>query len=341
MRRHVRLIGGALVAVILVVIGLVVLEGASWSTVAYLAAGSIVAAGLLTASLPSRLEKYRGVTRAGLVLLLLTFCIRACTASQGSRVAMTTPTGTSARWLARAVDEGDMAIAGARLLFATNRLRDPDSRAVPQALRKAYQRMRAAEGDTPSPVLPTYLNLQSPSDSDVIVVDGVNAPRGALIFLHGFGGSFTLPCWQLAQAAREAGIVTYCPSVGWRGDWWAEHGKRTLEQTLALVQKRGIDRVYLAGLSNGAVGAARLAPRMRSVFRGLILISGAPRSADAPGMPVLVLQGRRDQMASADGARAYAARFDGNYVEFDAGHFAMLLREEQAMHAIAAWLKKH
>jgi pimeloyl-ACP methyl ester carboxylesterase len=110
---------------------------------------------------------------------------------------------------------------------------------------------------------------------------------------------------------------------------------------VALLRKRGITRIYLAGLSNGAAGAARLAPRMRGVFRGLILISGAPRDADAPDGPVLVMQGRRDQMASALSARAYAGRFGGQYVELDAGHFALLLREEQAMQAIAAWLAKN
>ncbi|HZS39180.1 MAG TPA: alpha/beta hydrolase, partial [Polyangia bacterium] len=281
------------------------------------------------------------LARAGLALMALTLGLRGCTAARGERLTMTTTDDQGARWAARVVDEADVAVAGARVLVAAGMLHDPDAGQVPDALRRAYDRMRAAEGDAPSPVVPTLLGLESPDRADVIVVDGVAQPKGAVIFLHGFAGGFALPCWQLARAAREADLVTYCPSVGARGDWWTEHGARTLAKTVALARRRGIDRLYLAGLSNGAVGVAHLAPKMRGTFRGVILISGCAPDQPAPGVPALVVQGRRDAMSGASRARAYAARTGARYVELDAGHFAFLLREDEAHRAIAAWLKSH
>lgn len=313
--------------------------GASWSTWVYLAALSLIAVGLIAAGLAQ--DRVRIASRTGLALLALTLCIRTCSAESGNSITMTTTAGSSARWLTRIVDEADAALIGGRLAFWSGRVHDSDVPRVPAVMRAAYNKLRAAEGDVPSPVLTTYLGLQSPDGADVIVNGGIEQPRGALIFLHGFGGGFTLPCWQLAAAARQASLVTYCPSLGWRGDWWTERGRHTLEQTLALLRRRGIERVYLAGLSNGAVGATRLAPRLRGVLRGLILISGAPRGGDAPGVPTLVLHGRHDQMASFDSARAYAARFSAAFVDLNAGHFALLLREEEAMSAIANWLKRN
>ncbi len=312
---------------------------ASWAAFAYVAALALLAGGLLTA--PMRTARRRGVTRAGLALLVATACLRGGSGAAGETVTMTTTDGKGARWLGRVVDEGDLAVGGARVLVATHLLRDPDAPSVPGALADAYRRMRAEEGDTPSPVLPTYAGMQSPARADVLVVDGVAHPRGALIFLHGYAGNFALPCWQIGRAARAAALVTYCPSTSWRGDWWSRRGEETLRATIALARRRGIDRFYLAGLSNGAVGAARLAPRMRGTFRGVILVSGAARDASAPGAPVLVVQGRRDAMAGAGLARAYAARTGARYLDLDGGHFAFLLHEAEANRAITAWLKEH
>jgi pimeloyl-ACP methyl ester carboxylesterase len=188
-------------------------------------------------------------------------------------------------------------------------------------------------------VLPTYAGLERADAADVVVVDTrATGARGALVFLHGFGGNFELPCWQIAQAAAEASLVTYCPSVGPEGHWWTDQGERTLRRTLEMVHARGFDRVYLAGLSNGGIGATRLAARMRGEFRGLVLVSGADAAAPSPGIPVLAIHGTADPMTSAASARAYAARAGGTFVALDGGHFAFLLHEAEARRAIASWL---
>jgi pimeloyl-ACP methyl ester carboxylesterase len=164
-------------------------------------------------------------------------------------------------------------------------------------------------------------------------------PRAALIFLHGYAGSFTLECWLVARAAEAIGAVTVCPAVGFAGHWSGRDGARTLRATLAYLRGRGVARIYLAGLSNGAVGASALAPRFAAELAGLILISGAPARGGAGGLPALVVHGERDTMASAGHARQFAARNGARYAGFDAGHFVLLMRRDETRAAIAAWLR--
>jgi pimeloyl-ACP methyl ester carboxylesterase len=211
-----------------------------------------------------------------------------------------------------AIDEGDVVVPGSFVM--ARMLRDPEAAKVPAALDAAYRQRNGRV-----------------ERSDLMVVEPSLPPRGALIFLHGFGGSFALECWLMAQPD----LVTFCPSVGWRGDWW--NHARTLDETLALARRRGFSQVYLAGLSNGGAGAARLAAHRG--FRGLVLVSGTA-AAPAPGIPVLVVQGRRDRMASVESAREYAARTGADYVELSGGHFALLL-DAKARVAIADWLRRH
>jgi pimeloyl-ACP methyl ester carboxylesterase len=151
-----------------------------------------------------------------------------------------------------------------------------------------------------------------------------------VIFLHGFAGGFSLPCWQLAQAAAEVGMATVCPQLGWRGDWWSPNGRRIFEDSLARLRARGAKRIVLAGLSNGGVGASALAGRTRTKLDGLVLISGQGRGAPS-GVPTLVLYGRKDRHYP--GARA------ARLVSLDGGHFAFLLERERAHAAIVKFLR--
>src|SRR4029077_9562922 len=117
---------------------------------------------------------------------------------------------------------------------------------------------------------------QGPAAFDAIVIERARdaAPaRSAVVFLHGFAGSFTLECWLVARAADAIGAITVCPATVLSGRWGDRDGERTLRATLDFLRARNIRRVYLAGLSNGAAGAAALAPRFAGSLAGLILIS--------------------------------------------------------------------
>jgi hypothetical protein len=253
-------------------------------------------------------------------------------------VRMTTGDGGATRWVNLLVDEESLAVAGAHALQWTSFVRDPDVPALPGVMARAYDRMRAAVGSVPSPFVATYLGLERPGEEDTLVIGDPGTSEGVVVFLHGYAGSFTLPCWVVADAAKDAGFATVCPATRWVGDWWSPAGEATLRATVERLHRSGVRRVVLAGLSNGGVGASLLAPRMRGTFDGLILLSGASPDAASPGVPVLAVQGVKDAQIPAEVVRAYAARVHGRYVPLAAGHFALLMEETQAHGAIASFL---
>jgi predicted alpha/beta hydrolase family esterase len=286
--------------------------------------------------IPTKRKRPRGVTRAGLALIALVALVRCFTASAGESMAMPETGERSARIASRLVDESDVAVAGTRVLVASGILRD-DAAELPGAMRSAYAELRKEEGDLPSPVVTTYLGMQSPSGFDVLVVEppANGSHDTAVIFLHGYAGNFDLPCWQIARAAR---VLTACPSTRWIGDWWTRDGLATLERTIALVRARGAKHIVLAGLSNGGYGAARLAPRVRGKISGLVLISGADPDAPSPGVPTLVIHGLADQMAPVAEGRGYAQKHGARFVGLNAGHFAMLVRKDDSDRAVHAFV---
>jgi pimeloyl-ACP methyl ester carboxylesterase len=321
---------------------------ASWSSVAYAVAIGALLGGLVTLPDPKRRPRRgrpRGLSRGAVVALAVIAIGRALVAGEGRHMRMPTGGGGGmegaggARLVNRLVDEGDMAVAGTRVLLATGMLHD-DQTALPSAMTTAYGAMRRDQGDAPSPFVATYLGLQEPAAFDLVIVEPqheaeTTAPaRSALVFLHGFTGNFDLPCWQIARAVAPAGVVTACPSTRWVGDWWSPAGEATLRRTVEILRARGVNRIVLAGLSNGGFGAAKLARRMDGAFTGLVLISGADPSTPPAGIPTLVIHGRHDTMTSYESARAYAANAGAKFVTLDAGHFAMLVKGEEADRAV-------
>jgi pimeloyl-ACP methyl ester carboxylesterase len=145
---------------------------------------------------------------------------------------------------------------------------------------------------------------------------------------------------MMAEAARAIDAVTVCPSTGVAGQWWAPDGERTLRATLAYLEARGIRRIYLAGLSNGGVGATLLAPRFAGSLAGLILVSGVPSEGSAAGLPALVVHGEDDAVMSAQVAHTFAARTGATYAGFDGGHFVMMVRRAEVRDAIRRWLRE-
>jgi len=282
------------------------------------------------------------VCRFAFGVLGLVALVRINTGASGTGVSgevgsTTTRHAESARYVDRLLDESDVARSGARVLFSTGKLRD-DANEVPAAMTKAYAEMRATEGDHPSPVVATYLGMQSPSAFDVLTYDPNQLPErnvvmpieNAVIFLHGFAGNFTLPCWQIARAVVDLNVLTVCPSTNWIGDWSTEDGEATLRQTITDLHARGIKRIVLAGLSNGGLGASHLAPKLSHHLSGLVLISGADPSAKKPGtVPTLVIHGKADTMTTFSAARQYATKTGAELVVLDAAHFAMLVRRHE------------
>ncbi len=281
----------------------------------------------------------RGVALSGVALFATTAGLRLAFAEHGRHIRMITPSNGRARWVNRLVDEADLAVNAARALARVPLVPDPDVPLLAGVMRDAYARMRDAEGATPSPVVATYSGLEAPGQCDVLELGDIEGSTGVVVFLHGYAGSFTLPCWVVSLAAADAGFATVCPATRWVGDWWSADGEATLRETVGRLHARGVRRIVLAGLSNGGVGASLLAARMRGTFDGLIVISGASPAALLPHAPVLAVQGAHDAQISASVVRAYAARVGGQYISLDSGHFALLLREEDARRAITSFLR--
>jgi pimeloyl-ACP methyl ester carboxylesterase len=227
--------------------------------------------------------------------------------------------------------------------------------AVPAFL-APYQEIRNQTGSMPSPFAATYLFLQRPGAFDAIIVEaggpgtqgnsgeliGTQEERGeaAVIFLHGFAGNFTLQCWLFAKAASAAGMMTICPSTSWIGDWWSADGEATLRQTIQYLHRQGIERIYLAGLSNGGLGASKLAPRLAGELAGLIFLSGVEPNAADTGLPVLLIHGEGDERIPISLARDYAAHIgtQATLVEFPGDHFLLAKDAAEVQQTITDWL---
>lgn len=317
------------------VLALVLTGSPSWSGAVYVLAGFAMILGVASGH-------RRHVTGGGAIVIGLVALVRCVTAAAGEHLSMTDAHDGSARFVGRVIDEGDVVVAGTRLLAASG-LRLDDAAELPRAMQSAYAELRAREGDAPSPFPATYLGLQRSNAFDLVFVEPAStAARSdmAIVYLHGFAGNFQLPCWQVARAVDGLGVTVACPSTRWVGDWWTADGEATVRRTVEVLHARGIRRIVLAGLSNGGYGASRIAPKMRGAFVGLVLISGAARDAPAPGIPTLVFHGLADGTAPVASAQAYASRVGARFVGVPAGHFAMLVRATEHDRALRAFVRE-
>lgn len=310
----------------------------------YLLGAAITAGGAITA--PWRRSRWRGITRAGVLLICLVAGTRLVVAGRGETATLITlPGPQNTRWLDRLIAERDIALFGQQLASLTGiGLSSREYVGLMPALRAAYAAMDEAQETTSSPFLSTYLNRQHPGAFDTVLIEppGGAPARTAIVFLHGFTGNFTVQGWLLSLAAAKIGAVTVCPSVGWRGDWWTHDGELTVRATLDYLHARGVKRIYLAGLSNGAVGTCRLAPRLATELAGLILISGADPHAPDAGLPILLLQGSADERMPASLAIQLAGRsaHRATYREFAGDHVLLAKQASEVQRVLAAWLSR-
>jgi pimeloyl-ACP methyl ester carboxylesterase len=204
--------------------------------------------------------------------------------------------------------------------------------------------MRAEDATALSPFLSTALGWQQPESFDLFVTTSSSSTsqRSGVIFLHGFGGNYAMQCWLFARAAQRSRMSTLCPSVSWRGDWWTAQGEAIVKRTIQQFRQAGVERIYLAGLSNGALGASRLAPRLGTPLAGLILISGADPDAAAPSMPVLIIEGTQDERMPVELVQRFASKAGANATLrlFDSDHFLLAKRPDEVQQVIADWLAK-
>ncbi len=254
---------------------------------------------------------------------------------------ITLPGPSSPRLLTRIFDEQDIVLFGAKVAPSVGFVSPLEYKNLLPELSQTYQEMRTQRVTPLSPSLMTYLGQQHQDGFDALISEPASGKSAiGILFLHGFGGNFTLQCWLIAEAGSRVGAFTLCPSTDPSGQWWNEKGTAILQESLTHLHQRGVKQIYLAGLSNGGIGASRLADRFKSDLAGLILISGADPSAKITGLPILVLHGQNDERIPASVAEEYfnASIPHSTYRLFEGDHFVLLKEAEQVQSAITDWL---
>jgi len=172
-----------------------------------------------------------------------------------------------------------------------------------------------------------------------------------LLALHGHGGNplIWLASWK--PLADRLGLIVVSPSFGY-GQWEHRDAASCLLKTVAAARELYSvnDRLYIAGISQGACGVTRAAAVLKP--DGLIYMSPTMEAkrlepATIPRVPVLVFQGGADvnvRPASVDEAVASLSSigFDVEYHRIDKeDHFLRFRSQINVDDTISAWLAKH
>jgi predicted esterase len=282
---------------------------------------------------------------SGITIAVVTMAVRILFPPSGTTMNLVTlPSQSGPRLLTRILNEQDIVLFGAQVAPYLGDISPLEKESLDVKFSLAFEEMRR-QGVTPlSPFLTTYLNQQHPNRFDALITEPGSgaAPSTGIVFLHGFGGNFTLQCWLMAQAGDQINAITLCPSTGPIGAWWNPEGQAILRETISYLHQRGVERIYLAGLSNGAIGASRLADQFQQDVAGLILISGADPNATMTELPVLLLHGKDDERIPVTMMEGYASAA-GDYASyhlFEGDHFLLLKQADQVQTVMINWMRE-
>jgi predicted esterase len=253
--------------------------------------------------------------------------------------------------------ERDQLVLATHLMWAADPwLEREEAAAFRDDVQRIYDEMASepSYADPGSALGFAYLELLGgPDVTGHVYVDLAPAPgpQPALVFIHGFGGSAASYLWVLRRAAHARGWAIVAPGYG-AGLWYQPEGAATVERTLDWMQASGrfdMDRLVLAGLSNGGFGvtaAATLHP-----WRGLAWLSGVldPNEMtrlSAIRAPMLVLHGGTEDRiplpfvsSAVDTLRAGGADVTFDVVP-DADHFLLFSHRDRVDAALDAWLTR-
>ncbi|NIQ03914.1 MAG: hypothetical protein GWM98_29170, partial [Nitrospinaceae bacterium] len=97
-----------------------------------------------------------------------------------------------------------------------------------------------------------------------------------IVILHGMGGSGDSTCQRWRERLNDE-FVILCPSYP-MGAWWTLSSEELILQLILETRSRypvDPNRIFLAGLSNGALGAFMIGSFYPDYFAGLVAIAGA------------------------------------------------------------------
>lgn len=319
------------------------------SGIGYLFGCALTVAGLILVPWAGR--NSISLTIIGIIVLALIAGVRLIVVLQETSPSirvMALPQKEDTSWINILFDEQDSLILGEALFHLIGGDSTNEHEGIASALYTDYSEMKTTQPVFPSPFISTYLNLQTANHFDAVVIEPETnpPPAFALVFLHGYMGNVTAQCWEIAQAVKNFGAVTVCPSTGWRGDWWQPQGQAILQATFEYLREQGIQKFYLGGFSNGGISIGRLASHLKEEkgLSGLILIDGFDNSVGLKemGLHILVLQGAQDERVPAAYGRQIAEELGdpGSYVEVDGDHFLIMKHPLLVQNAIKKWLEE-
>ena len=183
-----------------------------------------------------------------------------------------------------------------------------------------------------------------------------NTQLPVLLFIHGSLGNFKGYMWVWKAFADEHGFAILAPTFG-TGDWNKDGGLASINAVRDYCESNPrlkTNELYLAGLSNGGLGALAAARARPEAYRGLILLSAVQDTAlftDPDFLrswrrkPVLVLHGEQDRRIPLEIVNACAIEMHKRgmnvsvrYYEGE-DHFLLFSQPLTVMDDIAGWIQ--
>jgi pimeloyl-ACP methyl ester carboxylesterase len=211
---------------------------------------------------------------------------------------------------------------------------------VESALRQVLSGASLWEGGTPE----TGLLPDRPIDVDgaprryALYVPPSYRPAASyplILCLHGagFNGNDYLERWSPRLGER---YLLACPSIA-DGAWWTRDGEALVMAVLKEVARHyhvDRDRIFLTGMSNGALGTYLIGLNHTDQFAALIPMAGAfpksfyPLLDDARRTPIYLIHGAKDQVIPVGFSRSIAAYLKQEGIPF-------VYREHELIHPMA------
>lgn len=336
------------IALVLLVPVLVLFVAANGVTGSSLALGALLAAtGLVTmVRVPAR-----GSRRVAL-LATATLCLLGVSTFVMARLCVAPPPqqlhfvedghrDVSPPWLSQLVDERETAMAGLYLSSTLGLIGGRERDHLEQLLTDAYP---ASYRPWPNAAL---IESSPGAARHLEHVPGTSRSVPCIVFLHGFGGQLTAYLQVLYRAFGDRFAIV-APFLDSTGAFWAPRGMDVVRETVLKNLPPEVDRtrVFLVGLSNGAIGATAVLqePELSRQFRGFVLVSGIGEvGSPGRGRKVLLITGADDPRFPLDHIQRAAAtlREGGAEVKmetFQADHFLWLSHAREMTSTIDDWL---
>ncbi len=171
-----------------------------------------------------------------------------------------------------------------------------------------------------------------------------------LLFLHGSAGNFKVFIWTLKAFADAHKFAVVAPTFGF-GNWHAPGGMEAIESAYNYCRENpdmDAKRIFLAGLSNGALGVSRAALKHPDYFRGIVYISGVLEPGlikGIKGLPILLIHGGEDERIPVDYVDAVLAKVPPTapiekHIYPDADHFLMLSKSSEVFEELHRWTQR-